>query len=103
LTLKYVPIIIELLIKLLLSETNKKTRINSDPIQESPKGHQTRFFANELYGKRRGIILHDKNNYDFSSVQTMHLLAFDARDSDEIFITNKSLRYIYNSISIILC
>ncbi|KYM85353.1 hypothetical protein ALC53_04596, partial [Atta colombica] len=33
-------------------------------------------FANELHEKRRGIILHDENNFDFPSIQTTYKIKF---------------------------
>jgi len=73
LTLKYTATVIDSLVKLLLSGTDEKTwDYNTDPVQEFPKRYQIRLCE---WTSRKGITVHDENNFDFPSVQTTQSLA----------------------------
>ena len=101
-------IVIDSLIKLLLSViANEKTRlipILYQNLQRDTKPKTRGFqpnFMNGLYEKRRGIIPHDENNFNFPSVQTQSQ-ASAARDNDEIFIHNKLITKIYNTCNSVM-
>jgi len=78
LTLKYIAIVTDSLVKLLFPRTDKHIwDYNTNPIQKSPKRYKkTRHYDhNGLHEKQKGITLHDENNFDFPSVQTTQSLA----------------------------